>query len=138
MKEKDFALSNQLVLNNIEPVELVEADQVQGLTLSEFKKEKDALAARRQQVMLRLDGIKLQQASKVINAMDSLLDRITINIEEGTAMDTKFLVESYDKLSKTLNTICRLDTVDGSGKAARLALQVDFGNGTSVKTMIES
>lgn len=138
MPRKNVDLANTLMLNNQEPVELVEAEEIHEMSLSELKREKDLLAARRQQLMLRLDGEKLNQAMKISEAMSISIDRIIDVATNGDAQDYKYLVEGYERLLKSLNMICRLDSVDGTGKAARLALQVDFGNGTSVKTMIET
>lgn len=135
----DLTLANDLSLStrDEEPVELVEAELVSGMSLTEYKREKDILAAKRQQVVLQLDGRKLRQATQVMDRMDGILDKMMETIQDGTAQDVKFLAEAYEKMSKTLATVTRLDTVDGTGKAARLALDVQFGNGSSVRAIVE-
>lgn len=138
MPRKNMDLANSLMLNNQEPVELVEAEEIHEMSLSELKREKDLLAARRQQLMLRLDGEKLNQALKINEAMNIAISKVIEAAEVGNAQDFKYFMEGYERLVKCSSMITRLDSVDGTGKAARLALQVDFGNGTSVKTMIET
>lgn len=138
MPRKNMDLANTLMLNNQEPVELVEAEEIHEMSLSELKREKDLLAARRQQLMLRLDGEKLNQALRINEAMNIAISKVIEAAEVGNAQDFKYFMEGYERLVKCSSMITRLDSVDGTGKAARLALQVDFGNGTSVKTMIET
>lgn len=138
MPRKNVDLANTLMLNNQEPVELVEAEEIHEMSLSELKREKDLLAARRQQLMLRLDGEKLNQALRINEAMNVSIGKVIEAAESGNAQDFKYFMEGYERLVKCSSMITRLDSVDGTGKAARLALQVDFGNGTSVKTMIET
>ena len=138
MPRKNVDLANTLMLNNQEPVELVEAEEIHEMSLSELKREKDLLAARRQQLMLRLDGEKLNQALRINEAMNVAIEKVIEAAEVGNAQDFKYFMEGYERLVKCSSMITRLDSVDGTGKAARLALQVDFGNGTSVKTMIET
>lgn len=138
MPRKNVDLANTLMLNNQEPVELVEAEEIHEMSLSELKREKDLLASRRQQLMLRLDGEKLNQALRINEAMNVAIEKVIQAAEDGNAQDFKYFMEGYERLVKCSSMITRLDSVDGTGKAARLALQVDFGNGTSVKTMIET
>lgn len=138
MPRENMDLANTLMLNNQEPVELVEAEEIHEMSLSELKREKDLLAARRQQLMLRLDGEKLNQALRINEAMNVAIEKVIQAAEKDNAQDFKYFMEGYERLVKCSSMITRLDSVDGTGKAARLALQVDFGNGTSVKTMIET
>lgn len=138
MPRKNVDLANTLMLNNQEPVELVKAEEIHEMSLSELKREKDLLAARRQQLMLRLDGEKLNQALRINEAMNVAIGKVIEAAEKDNAQDFKYFMEGYERLVKCSSMITRLDSVDGTGKAARLALQVDFGNGTSVKTMIET
>ena len=110
-------------------------EEIEPMTMAQYQYEKNILAERRKQAVLKLDGRKLDQANRVMDAMDVILCRM-FN-PETTNMDLNFLANAYDKLNKTMSTIVRLDSVDGSGKAQRLALEVQFGNGTSVKTVVE-
>lgn len=110
-------------------------EEIEPMTMAQYQYEKNILAERRKQAVLKLDGRKLDQANRVMDAMDVILGRM-FN-PETTNMDLNFLANAYDKLNKTMSTIVRLDSVDGSGKAQRLALEVQFGNGTSVKTVVE-
>lgn len=110
-------------------------EEIEPMTMAQYQYEKNILAERRKQAVLKLDGRKLDQANRVMDAMDVILGRMFQ--AETSNMDLNFLANAYDKLNKTMSTIVRLDSVDGSGKAQRLALEVQFGNGTSVKTVVE-
>lgn len=139
MPKKNLELSKEISaeIAKIEPqeVEIIDSNDFELITMQEYQVQKNLLAERRKAVVLRLDGRKLSQANKIIDTMDKILEEA---IKPGlSAMDQKFLADAYDKWNKTLNTTIRLDTVDGGGKAARLALEVQFGNGTSVKTVVE-
>ncbi len=115
--------------------EPVEIEQIEPMTKAQYLYEKNMLAERRAQAVLKMDKRKIRQAEKVMDVMDIMLERMYN--PETTNMDMNFLANAYDKMNKTLSTIVRLDSVDGSGKAQRLALEVQFGNGTSVKTVVE-
>lgn len=139
MPKKKLDLAEEVSLsiaNNQQEVEIVENPDFELMTMQRYQEEKNLLAEKRKAVVLRLDGRKLAQANKIMEAMDVALDKM---LEPGiTAMDFQFLAKSYDTLNKTLNTTIRLDTVDGSGKAARIALAVEFGGGTKIQTLIET
>ena len=136
-KKNQLALADQILEKTKleaqnEPVII---EEIEPMTMAQYQYEKNILAERRKQAVLKLDGRKLDQANRVMDAMDVILGRM-FN-PETTNMDLNFLANAYDKLNKTMSTIVRLDSVDGSGKAQRLALEVQFGNGTSVKTVVE-
>lgn len=125
MAGTDLRLANelQLVIPQ-EPVELVTTEEVEELTLAQYQQAKQALETRRKNLALRLDGRKLQQAVLVMDSMDIILERM---ISEGnTSMDFKNLSEAYERMSKSLNTISRLDSIDGMGHSARLSLEIKF------------
>lgn len=136
-KKLDLAeqVNLELATKETQEVEIVENPDFELMTMTDYQNAKNMLAERRKVAVLHLDGRKLQQANKIMDAMDAALNKLCD--PETTAMDFNFYAQSFDRLNKTLATTIRLDTVDGSGKAARLALEVQFGNGTSIKTMIE-
>lgn len=136
-KKNQLALADQILEQTKleaqnEPVII---EEIEPMTMAQYQYEKNILAERRKQAILKLDGRKLDQANRVMDAMDVILGRMFQ--AETSNMDLNFLANAYDKLNKTMSTIVRLDSVDGSGKAQRLALEVQFGNGTSVKTVVE-
>lgn len=135
-KKLDLANEVSIALNKEQEIEIIDKPDFEMLTMQQYQAEKQLLAEKRKAVVLRLDGRKLQQANKIMDAMDATLDDLLKH--DVSAMDRKFLAEAFDRLNKTLQTTIRLDTVDGSGKAARIALAVEFGNGTKLQTMIES
>lgn len=140
MPRKKLDLANEVNENisklDKKEVEIVNKPDFELMTMRDYEEEKKLLASRRMKVVTQLDGFKLEQAKKVTLAMEDILDQIIFD-KEMTPFDKNQLMQAYERALKTLGNLVRLDTVDGSGKAARLALEVKFGNGTSVKTMIE-
>lgn len=117
-----------------EEIELVPVEQVEIMSMSQLQEEKQKLAARRNQVMLKLDGRRLDQSIKIMDAMDVALDKMINQVsydEEGnvvelSAMDFKFYSDAYKNLSNSLQTVSRLDSVDTGGKAGRVSLKIEF------------
>lgn len=139
MAKNNFELAEQantsLVQSGAQEVEIIEDGDFEMMSMAQYQAAKNMLAERRKTVALQLDGRKLAQVNRIMDAMDRALDKMMD--EDVTAMDMKFYAETFDKLNRTLGTTIRLDTVDGTGKAGRLALEVQFGNGTTVRTMVE-
>lgn len=114
-------------------IELVDDDEIEVLSLSEYQRAKDRLAEQRKQIMLQLDGQRLRQTIKIMNSMDVILDRILepsyIDAETGevtriTEQGLKFLAEAYDRLSTAFTKVSRLDSVDMNGTSARINIEV--------------
>lgn len=126
MAENDLRLANELQLVIPQaPVELVSTGEIEELTLAQYQQAKQALETRRKNLALRLDGRKLEQAVRVMDSMDIILERM---ISEGnTSLDFKNLSEAYERMSKSLNTISRLDSIDGAGHSVRLSLAIEYG-----------
>lgn len=118
-----------------EEVELVPVEQVEVMSMTQLQEEKQKLAARRNEVMLKLDGRRLDQSIKVMDAMDVALDKMisqTTYDEDGNpvelgAMDFKFYSDAYKNLSNSLQTVSRLDSVDTGGKAGRINIKIEYG-----------
>lgn len=128
-KNEDLSLAQSLELETpVVEAELVEVDNLEEMSLVQFQKEKKALEIKRKNLALRLDGRKLKQAEKIMDAMDITLDRILEAYDKDvvSAQDLNFLASAYERLAKTLGTVSRLDTVDGTGKAARITLEVQY------------
>lgn len=117
-----------------EEVELVPVEQVEIMSMSQLQEEKKKLAARRNEVMLKLDGRRLDQSIKIMDAMDIALANMINNFtfdKDGnpiqmTAMDFKFYSDAYKNLANSLSTVSRLDSVDTGGKAGRVSLKIEF------------
>lgn len=115
-------------------IELLPVEKVEVMSLTQLNEEKQKLEARRNQVMLKLDGRRLDQSIKIMDAMDVALANMTNNFafdEEGnpvqmTAMDFKFYSDAYKNLVTSLNTVSRLDSVDSGGRAGRVSLKIEF------------
>lgn len=115
-------------------LEIVQVNDIETMTLSEALAKKQELAKRREQVMLTVDGRRLQQTIKVMDAMDIALDNMISgcsydkdgNVINMSAADFKAYSDGYKNLSQTLERISRLDSVDSGGKSGRLSLKIEF------------
>lgn len=136
-KIKELELAEVIQENaNLEnkEIELIPTEQVEIMSMSQLQEEKQKLAARRNQVMIKLDGKRLDQSIKIMDAMDVALDKMINqcsydeegNVVELSAMDFKFYSEAYKNLSNSLSTVSRLDSIDSGGKAGRVSLKIEF------------
>lgn len=125
--------------------ELLSVSDYEEITLSQQKQYKQALGNLKQRVMLTLDQKKLVEAQKLISGIENISDmfsdvEIIEKVKENikSAMDLKFLAESYAKLVDSQQKLMRIDSLDGEGSAAKLSLAVQFkgANGSEVKTFI--
>ncbi len=149
-------------LNDISPLDMVDDDGVisvstinkglqdinpnsaQPLSMSDEKSAKDAIALIRKKVALRLDGQKLALANQMIEGISMRISTINdplINqkVEESieTAQDLLCLTNATEKQIKIMQQLLRVDSVDGSGTSARLAVAFENENGTSFKGLLE-
>lgn len=136
-KIKDATL-DALIKKSVEAedtqVEIVPIEDVEIMSMSQMQHEKQLLAAKRDQVMLKLDGRRLDQSIKIMDAMDVALNNMISSVtydEEGntvplSAMDFNFYSTAYKNLSSAFNTVSRLDSVDNTGKAGRVSLKIEF------------
>lgn len=116
MTEEKLELSTELqALVSQNPVELLDVDNLETQTMEHFKEQKQRLAEMRQQVTLWVDGKKLEQSLKVLEAMDNTIDSILD--PECTPKDRKALTGSLRDLTIILSNLSRLDTIDGYGGA---------------------
>lgn len=134
-KNKDLELATIIQENtdiSNQEVEILPVEEVEIMSMSQLQKEKQELAQRRSQVLLKLDKRRIKQAEKIMDAMDLALDRmISCYDEDGqiievSPMDFKFLTEGYKNLMNSYNMITRLDSVDSGGKSGRLSLKIEF------------
>lgn len=111
-------------------------NELTTLSIAQEKKIKDALAHTKKVMSLQLDGRKLRQAEMLYDSIEQNLsiisdrevfNRVKENIKK--AEDFKFIMEAVDRQYKMLQNLLRLDSVDGQGTSARIAVAVDFGNG---------
>lgn len=130
----------QMVQENVDQakeeqeLELVEIEKVEAMTMTEAFTKKQELAARRQEVMLQLDQRRLQQAVKIMDAMDIALDKMINQYTFGengdpvdmSAMDFKFYTDAYKNLAGILDKVARLDSVDMGNKSTRISLKIEY------------
>ena len=132
MPKKDLALANEIMLSTPkQSVDLFDMENLESMSYSEFKEKKDTLALLRQKVMLQVDGHKLQQTIKVMDAMDDILDRMMdVSIDEDgvpcvpTAKDIQNYASALKSLSDIMRNLSRLDTIDGYGTAREINIQI--------------
>lgn len=108
--------------------EIVGLDELEELSLDEVNKAKKQLDSRKKRLQLKLDGRKLKQAEKIMDNMDATLGRMEEQLvsDEMSAQDVKFLSDAYKNMLNSLNTISRLDSIDGTGKATMLSIEVKY------------
>lgn len=108
------------------------------------QEQKVYLDTMRKKVRTMIDGKKLTQAVCAIKSMenmmailsdDDMMERVKENV--NSPMDLKFLAEAYEKVAKQMQNLTRLDTVDGAGAGAKVALAVQFGNGSGGTTVVQ-
>lgn len=106
--------------------ELVPLDDLEEMTLDEVNRAKKQLSARKQKLQLQVDDRKLKQTMSIVNNMDKILDTMMIKLtaDEVNAMDVKMLADAYKNMLGSLNSISRLDSIDGTGRATKLVLEV--------------
>jgi hypothetical protein len=108
------------------------------------QEQKVYLDTMRKKVRTMIDGKKLTQAVCAIKSMENMMailsdDEMMIRVRQNvsTPMDLKFLAEAYEKVAKQVQNLTRLDTVDGAGTGAKVALAVQFGNGSGGTTVVQ-
>lgn len=108
--------------------EIVSLDDLEEMSLEEVNRAKKQLENQRKKVQLKLDGKKLQQAGQIIDNMSLILSSMTNKLlsEDVPAQDVKFLASAYSDMLKSLNNVSRLDSVDGTGTAAMLSIEVRY------------
>lgn len=148
--ENNEELSLATLQGEVEHVEaelVPDFDTYERQSLAVQKKTKEALESKRNAVMISLDNRKLSQAQKIFDGMENIQELFAdpeimkkVRLNTRTAMDLKFLSESYAKMLDSMQKLTRLDTVDGQGNPARLSLAVQLksSNGTELSTVIRT
>ena len=108
------------------------------------QEQKVYLDTMRKKVRTMIDGKKLTQAVCAIKSMENMMailsdDEMMVRVRANvnSPMDLKFLAEAYEKVAKQMQNLTRLDTVDGAGTGAKVALAVQFGNGSGGTTVVQ-
>jgi len=106
--------------------------------------QKAYLGQMQKKIRTYVDGKKLTQAVCAIKSMENMMSILSddgmmavVLANTTTPMDVKFLAEAYEKVAKQLQNLTRLDTVDGAGTGAKVALAVQFGNGSGGTTVVQ-
>ena len=108
------------------------------------QEQKLVLENKRDYVRSMIDNKKVKQATHAIESMEIIMEALSsreklsqVMENVKTPMDLKFLAEAYEKIGKQLANLTRLDTVDGAGTGAKVALAVQFGNGSGNTTVVQ-
>lgn len=123
MAGDNLSLSKELQTTiESQPIELIDVDRLETMSVDEFKQQKDLLATMRQQVMLHVDGKKLEENLKVLAVMDKIFD-IMINSDLKPS-EMNAYTKSLRDLSAMLPNFSRMDTIDGYGGSKRFYIDV--------------
>lgn len=153
LNENDFNLESDVTMNSVSngiervPAEIVsDPEEFEKMTLAVQKKNQEALTNMKKKLAFSLDNRKLKEAEKIISSLEYIGDifsdvSVIEKVKENTksAMDMKFLAETYAKLLDSQKNLMRLDSLDGAGTAKRLNIGVRFEDetGTKVETVIQ-
>jgi hypothetical protein len=123
---------------------VVNIDDIPEITKVMKQEQKLVLEKKRDYVRNMIDNKKVKQATHAIESMDTIMEflgnreKMLVILESAkTPMDLKFIAEAYEKIGKQLQSLTRLDTVDGSGTSARAALAIRFGNNSGSTTTVQ-
>lgn len=108
------------------PAEIVSLDELEGMTLEDVNRAKQQLAARKQKLQLQVDSRKIKQTTQIVDQMDAILDAMMekLKADDVDAFAVEKLTNAYKNMLGSLNTISRLDSIDGTGRATKLVLEV--------------
>lgn len=127
-KKRELQLAESL-LPSVEKVqaEIMEPSVLEEMSLAEHKQEKELLDAKRKYLSLALDKRRLEHAEEIMNQMSMILGRIGEGYDRNvvSAMDLKFLTESYLNMQKALANNGRFDSLDSNGKSARISIKIE-------------
>lgn len=96
------------------------------MTLEDVNRAKKQLSARKQRLQLQIDDKKIKQSKEIIDKMEMILDAMTRKLldDDIDAFAVEKLTTAYKNMLGSLNTISRLDSIDGTGRATKLVLEV--------------
>ena len=121
---------------------VVDIDNLPEISKKLQQEQKLVLQNKRDYVRNMIDNKKVKQATHAIESMEIIMEALSSRSKMAevmenvkTPMDVKFLAEAYEKISKQLQNLTRLDTVDGSGTSAKAALAIKFGTGSGNTTV---
>lgn len=127
-KKRELQLAESLI-PQVQKVqaEIVEPSVLEEMSLAEYQQQKQWLEAQRKSLALILDKRKLNHSQRIMDNMEIVLDRIgeAYSKDAVSAMDLKFLTESYLNMQKALANNARFDSLDSSGKAARINIRIE-------------
>lgn len=124
----NLSLSTEVEKENIPhvPAEIVSLDELEEMTLEDVNRAKKQLSARKQRLQLQIDDKKIKQSQEIIDKMEMILDAMTQKLldDDIDAFAVEKLTTAYKNMLGSLNTISRLDSIDGTGRATKLVLEV--------------
>ena len=144
MWEEDVETAESDQEDNGEFELVVDIDNLPEISKKLQQEQKLVLQNKRDYVRNMIDNKKVKQATHAIESMEIIMEALSSRSKMAqvmenvkTPMDVKFLAEAYEKIGKQLQNLTRLDTVDGAGTGAKVALAVQFGNGSGGTTVVQ-
>lgn len=92
MRKKDLELASKLELSlPKKPIEILDVDEIESMSIAEVNEAKRFLSLKRKQIQLQLDGKKLEQALKIVDITDLILEKLYNGLIDNSlsAMDSK-------------------------------------------------
>lgn len=106
-------------------------------TLDEQKK---MVSVYRNQIALLSDRSKIKRARQTLSLIEKCMDNISdeevqdrLKDSINNPFDQKMYIDSIIQLSKEMNNLLRLDSINEGGDAGTLAIQLTTANGTEIK-----
>jgi hypothetical protein len=126
---------------------VVDMDDLPAASKAHEAAVKQYLTQQKKTVQEHIDGRKLPQAIALFTATENtasllsdpeVVESIRQNIiATGDARAYKMVSDAHATMLKQTQNLTRLDTVDGAGTGAKVALAVQFGNGSGGTTVVQ-
>lgn len=107
---------------------------------STLEEQKKMVAVYRNQIALLSDRSKMKRAKQMLSLIEKTMDNISdAEVQQrmkdaiNTPFDQKMYVDSIIQLSKEMNNLLRLDSINEGGDAGSLAIQLTTAGGTEIK-----
>lgn len=107
---------------------------------STLEEQKKMVAVYRNQIALLSDRSKMKRAKQMLSLIEKTMDNISDDEVQqrmkdaiNTPFDQKMYVDSIIQLSKEMNNLLRLDSINEGGDAGALAIQLTTASGTEIK-----
>lgn len=141
-EKKDLATLGILDEQEITAVEEIKGEILPATNdiFSTLEEQKKMVAIYRNQIALLSDRSKMKRAKQMLSLIEKTMDNISdAEVQQrmkdaiNTPFDQKMYVDSIIALSKEMNNLLRLDSINEGGDAGTLAIQLTTASGTEIK-----